>query len=368
MLQKVGALPEHTAAYIIYQIFTAISYCHSNNIVHRDIKAENILIEATKTEIIDGKEIELHEIRLSDFSSARSFSKYKKLSKKVGTPYYIAPEVLRRSYNEKSDMWSIGVLLFILLCGKPPFWGESDKEIISKVEKGVPDKRSEEWKHISQEGKNLLFEHLLKYDHNKRYSAYEAIKHPWFQKFLIRPKFSEEKIMGFYKNIISFKTETKFFFQQASLAYMIHHILKKEETEPMRKFFEYLDKDGDGKMAYSEIVEGFKKIIQVNDKDIMKVFKYIDQAKAGYIEYEEFIRACIDRTELLTEEHLKTTFILFTKQDEFKTISCQEFRSILGLQTKFNNKTWENIIKAIDINKDGQVCLYSYALKIIIFI
>jgi len=339
----------------MHQLITAICYCHSNNIVHRDIKAENILIESTRIENIDGKEIELCEIRLTDFSSARSFNRSKKLTKKVGTPYYIAPEVLKRSYNEKCDIWSIGVLLFILLCGKPPFWGDSDKEIITNVEKGIPDKRPEEWKYISPEAQNLIFEHLLKHDPHKRFSAADAIKHPWFQKYLIRPRFSAEKITEFYKNIISFKIDTKFFFQQASLAYMVHHILKKEETEPLRKFFEFLDKNGDGKMAYSEIVEGFKKIIHVNDKDVMRVFKYIDQSRSGYIEYEEFIRACIDRTKLLTDEHLKTTFILFTKQDEYKTISCQEFKFILGLQTKFNEKTWENIIKNIDINKDGQV-------------
>ena len=91
--------------------------------------------------MLDDQEIELHNIRLSDFSSARSFNKLKKLTKKVGTPYYIAPEVLKRNYNEKCDVWSIGVLMFILICGKPPFYGDTDKEILSFVEKGVPDKR-----------------------------------------------------------------------------------------------------------------------------------------------------------------------------------------------------------------------------------
>jgi calcium-dependent protein kinase len=119
-----------------------VLYCHSNNIVHRDIKAENILIESIeKTHTTEGKEVDLYNIRLSDFSSARSFNRSKKLTKKVGTPYYIAPEVLKRNYNEKCDVWSIGVLLFILLTGKPPFYGDGDKEIIYYVEKGQPDKR-----------------------------------------------------------------------------------------------------------------------------------------------------------------------------------------------------------------------------------
>lgn len=302
----------------------------------------------------EGKEAELYYIRLSDFSSARSFNKSKKLTKKVGTPYYIAPEVLRRSYNEKCDVWSIGVLLFILLTGKPPFWGDSDKEILQNVEKGVPDKRIEEWRHISSEAQNLC-DALLKIDAHKRISVADAIKHPWFSKFLLKPKLTTDRIQEYYRNIITFKIDPKFFFQQATLAYMVHHLTKKEDIEEIRKLYSMLDLNGDGKMAYSEIVDGFKKSITVADKDVMRVFKYIDQAKTGYIEYEEFVRACINKNNLLTEENLKTTFILFTKTDENKNISCQDFKVILGLQSKFSNKTWEQIIKTIDINGDNEV-------------
>lgn len=140
-IKQKGPFNEYTTAYVVYQILSAIFYCHSINIVHRDIKADCVLIESVETTIEDDKEIELYNIRLSDFSSARTFVKNKKLTKKIGTPYYIAPEVLKRHYNEKCDVWSIGVLMFIMLCGKPPFNGESHKEILSFVEKGIPDKR-----------------------------------------------------------------------------------------------------------------------------------------------------------------------------------------------------------------------------------
>lgn len=141
-IEEIGIFNENSAAFIIYQILSAVLYCHSNNIVHRDIKAENILIESIELVTdANGIEVEHYHIRLSDFSSARSFNKSKKLTKKVGTPYYIAPEVLKRNYNEKCDVWSIGVLLFILLCGKPPFYGDGDKEILDHVIKGIPDKK-----------------------------------------------------------------------------------------------------------------------------------------------------------------------------------------------------------------------------------
>ena len=122
----------------------------------QDIKADCILIESSKEVEIKGKKVTLYNIRLSEFNYARSFNKKKKLTKKVGTSYYVAPEVLNRNYNEKCDIWSIGVLLFVLLCGKPPFWGEDDKQITDKVRKGDPDWRKDEWTNVSQEGQDFV--------------------------------------------------------------------------------------------------------------------------------------------------------------------------------------------------------------------
>ena len=353
-IQKVGAFNEHSAAYVIHQVLSALLYCHTSNIVHRDIKAENILIESVEVSIVEGREIELYNIRLSDFSSARSFNKSKKLTKKVGTPYYIAPEVLKRSYNEKCDVWSVGVLLFILLCGKPPFYGDSDKDIINHVETTKYDKRDEEWKNVSHEAQQLV-DLMLKADVNKRISVQDAIKHPWFAKYLIRRKPSDEKMNEFYRSMIMFKTDPKYFFQQATLAYMVHHITTKEDTDDIRKFFAHIDKNGDGKMSYSEIIDGMKQYINIeNEKHLTRVFKYIDQAKAGYIDYEEFVRSCINKQTLLTAENLKTTFLLFTKE-EGRDMPVQEFKAVLGLSSKFSDKAWEQIIKSIDLNGDGNI-------------
>lgn len=307
-----------------------------------------------ETIIHEGNEIDMYHIRISDFSSARSFNSSKKLTKKVGTPYYIAPEVLKRNYNEKCDAWSIGVLLFILLSGKPPFWGDSDKEILLNVEKGVPDKRQEEWRHISPEAQSLC-DMMLKLDPGKRISVGDAIKHPWFQKYLIKQRLSMEKYNELYRNIISFKIDPKYFFQQATIAYMVHHIAMKEDVNEIRKFYSYLDVNGDGKMAYNEIVDGIKKVTAVNEKDVLRIFKYVDQAKSGYIEYEEFVRACISKNLLLSDENLKTTFVLFNKTEDEKDIPCTEFKLILGLQSKFSEKTWDQIIKTIDVNGDNMV-------------
>lgn len=262
--------------------------------------------------------------------------------------------MLKRSYNEKCDVWSIGVLLFILLCGKPPFYGDTDKEILHSVDKGTPDIRPEEWKSVSKDARNLV-DSMLKPDPYKRISIGEALKHQWFKNFPIKQPLHIDTLNSYYKNIVSFKTEPKYFFQHATLAYMIHHITKKIETDEIRSLFMYLDQKGDGKLTYSEINNGFKKCKGFHEKDLLKVLKFIDVSKGGHIEYEEFLRACVDKSTLLTEENLKTAFVLFTKDENKIYISPSEFKSILGLQTKFSDKTWEGIIKEIDINGDNQI-------------
>ena len=127
---------------------------------------------------------------------------------------------------------------------------------------------------------------MLKVDPTKRLSISEALKHPWIQKFCIKRKISDIKLIEFYKNIISFKVDPKYFFQHATLAFMVHHLTTTEQIDEIRRLFFYIDKNGDGRMAYNEIVDGFKKLMNVNEKDLLRVFKFIDQAKTGNIEFE----------------------------------------------------------------------------------
>jgi calcium-dependent protein kinase len=355
-IQKEAPFNEYTACHIIYQLLSAVSYCHSNNIVHRDIKADCILIESSENVTFKDENITLYNIRLSEFNYARSFNKKKKLTKKVGTSYYVAPEVLNRNYNEKCDIWSIGVLLFILLCGKPPFWGEDDKQITDKVRKGDPDWRKDEWTNVSQEGQDFV-KLLLNTKSSHRPSSSEALQNKWFKKYLYKKPVNVDMVKDFYNNIVGFKTDPMMFFQQATLAYMIHHLLQKEDVINIRNFYTWIDNNGDGKMEYKELNDGFKQFIDINEKEVTKIFKYIDQAHTGCIEYEEFIRACFNKKTLLSEENLQKCFCLFIRNNSFDsvTIDVDRFKSLLGLSSKFTDKQWIMIIKSIDKNGDGQI-------------
>lgn len=116
LILKTRHFNENIAARIMKQLFQAINYCHSKNIVHRDLKPENLLLQAA----------DKFDIKVIDFGLSRTFDANKVMCSKLGTPFYIAPEVLKQKYNEKCDIWSCGVILYILLSGTPPFNGKND--------------------------------------------------------------------------------------------------------------------------------------------------------------------------------------------------------------------------------------------------
>ena len=143
-----------------------------NHIVHRDLKPENILLEKNK---------EMDQIKIIDFGTSLLFDEDNdKLKEKIGTPYYIAPEVLSKKYGTKCDIWSCGVITYIILCGVPPFNGETDKEILKRVKAGEIKFSHPVWKKISMNAKEFI-QSLLTPDPKKRPSAAQALKHPWIR-------------------------------------------------------------------------------------------------------------------------------------------------------------------------------------------
>jgi len=353
-ITEVKHFNEKIAAHIMSQLLSVISFCHAKNIVHRDLKPENMLIESEEERTKD-----YFNIKIIDFGTSKISKKSKLLSKQIGTPFYIAPEVLNNEYTEKCDLWSAGVIMYILLSGLPPFNGDSEEEIYKKVREGNYSFKSSEWNEISDDAKDLI-KNLLVKDYKKRFSANQALNHVWIKKLKessdIKP-ISKDNLSKIAKNIQSFQTNHKL--QQAALSYIVHNLTKKEDLKEIRQVFVEFDTNCDGKLTKQEFVNGLSKVISTTEAqiEVNRIMDMIDGDNNGYIEYEEFIQASLHKDKLITEDNLKIVFNLFDK-DKSGKISLKEIQSVLCTESDIPEEVWEETTKKIirdDVDGDGEI-------------
>ena len=342
-------LKEDVCAYLMKQIFSAVDFCHEKKIIHRDLKPENVLIESQ-----DEARKEFFTIKLIDFGTCDKMKKGQNLNMQVGTPYYTAPEVLKNNYNEKCDLWSCGVMMYLMLCGKQPFEGDNDDEIYEKIRLCKIDFNDEEWDNISNDAKDLIKKLLIK-DAKKRYSAREALAHPWIVKNKNRVKIDNKKFAEIVKNLRNYSAKLKL--QQATLAYIVHNLVHKEDCDYLRQVFIALDDNGDGKLTKDELINGLSIILERSEaeKEVNRLFEIIDVDMNGFIEYEEFLRAGLDKGKILTKKNLDTAFELYDIRNK-KKINAKDLGKVLGGEgDNVDENVWQELIDEADIDKDGEI-------------
>ena len=344
---------ENQLAVLFYQVFSGLYYLHSKNIVHRDLKLENILITEIEKEKKTGKS--LFWIKIIDFGTAKIFEKNKSEKAVVGSSYYIAPEVLQKKYNEKCDTWSAGVILYMLICGRAPFDGADDDEIIANIKKGTYNHFHKKLAASSPEVQDLVTK-LLEVNVNKRLSAAEALQHPWFTKFngkSLYMNIDKEKVKIYLDRLVSFEINSKF--QQMVLAFIVHNVPDTDETKDILKIFRLFDSNDDGRLTKEELYNGLVKY--ENQKFIKEkiddIFLILDGANNGYIEYEEFLRACMEKKNLLCDEHLVYAFNFFDK-DNTGRISVDKIKANF-IDSHVSEEVFRSIFNEIDTNHDGEI-------------
>ena len=339
---------EMQVAYIMYQIFSAINYCHKMKIIHRDIKPENILISKN--------EGELYRVKICDFGTSQIFRRGDKQDVVVGSLFYIAPEVLNQNYNFKCDLWSCGVIMYILLTGKVPFGGKDEKTIFHNIKNEDYNKVLLE-KHTKQ-SKNLINK-LLEKDPEIRINAEKAINHKFF--YIYRTKeclndMTDETIERYLNNLKKYKCKSVL--QETAIAYLIHNYPDSQEVIDACKLFNKIDIKGKGKISLEDFRSGLSILLNRErpSKDDEEIFENLDVDKNNYVNYEEFVRAAVDMKEFLNDKVLKFVFKYFD-QDNKGEITTNEIAYIFKrhINSKDVSEALNKIISEVDEDRDGKI-------------
>ena len=348
-----GPFNERYSAYVMYQILSSINYCHNMNIIHRDLKPENILI-------VDRNKNNFPRIKVCDFGTSKMVEKGAVQKKLVGSSYYIAPEVIKKNYNEKCDIWSCGVILYILLSGRPPFGGEDDRDIMENVKKGKYDLESSPFNKCSKSVLDLIRK-LLVMDKNKRISAQEALLHPWFKEQKAKELYNQIKDENIIKKLLENlkKYKRNSVIQETALAYLVHNFPQMKDVVNSCKLFNQIDINGDGKISEEELYKGLSTKIKSSTlkDDVRQIFKNLDMDNNKYIEYEEFVRAAVSKEKFMTDNVLRFVFRYFDN-DGSGQITFDEIEQVFKKSVADKGNVHEGlkkIIQEVDVNGDGQI-------------
>ena len=304
---------------------------------------------------------EFDQIKIIDFGTSLVMKDKQTLDEKLGTPYYIAPEVLAKAYNEKCDIWSCGVITYIILSGIPPFNGASDQEIMKKVKLGKFSFSDPVWASISDQGKDFITQLLTK-DKDKRPSAESALQLPWIQQAADKQKegVSKESGMAALSNLGKFNAQSKL--KQATFAFIASQLLSKQERESIDKVFRAMDTNGDGKLDKKEIKNGYLEYFgkTMSDEEIDEMFDKVDVDGSGAIDYSEFVVASMNEKNLLSNNKLQSAFKMFDK-DGGGSISTDEIKQVLSFGQNLEESVVNDIIKQVDANGDGEISFDEFA-------
>ena len=344
-ITEVTKFEESQAAEIMSQILSGVNYLHSKGILHRDLKLANILLE-------DKNSLNL---KIIDFDAATFFGKdyYKEM---MGTVLFMAPEVVAGMYNEKCDLWSCGIILYVLISGKSPITGKQES-MLKKIPK-IQIKLDEPiWGYVSPEAKNLL-NSLLQLDPKKRISAADACVHPWIKRY--KKRGSKKKLSTIISNIKDFKRTSKL--KEAIHVFIISKVLDRKLYRDEDLAFRILDKDKSGAISRDELIET---LISNNIKSAEveelaeKIMEEVDTDRDGFINYTEFLRASISSKTVFTKKNLLQAFQAFD-QDGNGEIDVAELEMYLCGNKKITIELLNEIIGQADMNNDGRINLEEF--------
>ena len=353
-VEKLENLNEHKIANIFKQILLSIEYCHQNTIVHRDLKPENFMFASEKDDA---------KIKLIDFGLATRLTKHKKghksvlngIKSRVGTIIFMAPEVIKQDYSYKCDLWSAGVILYILIWGQAPFYENDEYETISKILDYDFEFTQDIWNVVTPELKDMI-NHLL-VPEDERFSAEEALNHEWIIKHEMDNLNLSLELPNYLKRFKKFQN-----FKRLKKIILTYFSTRLQDSKIIREteMFQYLDKNKDGVIDIEELRSSIKGAKDVHDdwdsgENSMNfnstVFSDLIQTiwQNGAITYTEWIAGAKDWNNSTMIEDAYKTFDI----DSEEHIDIQKLKEMLKNDQDLEEsvkKIWKDLFDKFDIS------------------
>ncbi|KAJ8763662.1 hypothetical protein K2173_003134 [Erythroxylum novogranatense] len=335
-----GHYSEKEAAEICRSIVNVVNSCHFMGVMHRDLKPENFLLSSKDPKAL---------LKATDFGLSVFIEEGKVYRDIVGSAYYVAPEVLRRRYGKEVDIWSAGVILYILLSGVPPFWAETEKGIFDAILRGEIDFQSEPWPSVSNGAKDLVRK-MLAQDPKKRITSAQVLEHPWLKE---GGEASDKPIdSAVLSRMKQFRRMNKL--KKLALK-VIAENLDTEEIQGLKAMFANIDTDNSGTITYHELKSGLARLgSKLTEAEVKQLMEAADVDGNGTIDYIEFITATMHRYRLERDEHLYKAFQFFDK-DNSGFITIDELETAMKDYGMGDEATIREIISEVDTDNDGRI-------------
>jgi calcium-dependent protein kinase len=308
------AFSESEAAYIVHQLLSALAHMHASGICHRDIKFENVMMSNSKSRII----------KIIDFGAATHFIQGEALSDPIGTVYTMAREVMTGKYNEKADIWSVGVMMYMMLSLTKPFYGKDKKDVAEKIMIGNFKFYSPKWEKMSSSSRNFI-KKLISKDPKKRLSALEALDHSWLHQFYCKEsRLPNEGVVEAVLNNIESYSECNIV-KKVGLNILVQHI-PSDDLMDIMKVFDLYNLSRSGILTFSE----FSNMVDLPVQDKRRLFESMKIQQHKGICVTEFLAAAVSCNEDLVTDDLIWSAFDFLDHDCQGFIRIQRFIDILG--------------------------------------
>mmetsp|Transcript_74022 Transcript_74022/g.130800 ORF Transcript_74022/g.130800 Transcript_74022/m.130800 type:complete len:517 (+) Transcript_74022:20-1570(+) len=293
-----GPLSEHAAGQLLCQMLRAVAYLHRMQVMHRDLKAENWLLVSKAAS-------EISNLKLADFGFAKELKPGEMATTKVGTPYYVAPEVIEGCYDSKADIWSLGVILHMMLTGAPPFTGLSG-EVLQQVRKRNVNVQKL-GKSVSKLGKEVL-EELLRRDPDTRPAALEVMQHKWLKR--------HSRTLDTFQGRRASKSLRRSSRENVRLVKVTLGViaaqLSPEALEELDQTFTSMDSNGDGTLTAEELEHGLAAAgVHLHPGEAIEIVQQLDVDGNGAVDYSEFLAATVQQAKSQREEACRKAFNVF---------------------------------------------------------